>query len=124
MYNEILTALQQVPLFRERRNRAHYLMIMALRASGAMEKDRKLATGDKVIIEIGSIQHPGAFMKLGPVYESYSREWRNVMRDHPELHGIDFEDKTALEQEKQLELGYEPKEYSEKEIDRLMKEEM
>ena len=31
MYNEVLQALQQVPLFRERRNRSHYLMIMALR---------------------------------------------------------------------------------------------
>lgn len=35
------------------------------------------------------------------------RAWRKILQDNPELRGLDYEDKAVLEQEKQMELGYE-----------------
>lgn len=37
---------------------------------------------------------------------SYDRAWRQCLEHHPELRGSDYGDKDVLEQEKQLELGY------------------
>lgn len=36
------------------------------------------------------------------------RNWRKCLEDFPELQGSDYNDKTRLEQEKQLVLGYMP----------------
>lgn len=35
------------------------------------------------------------------------REWRKILEDNPILRGTDYKDKTRLEQEKMLLLGYE-----------------
>lgn len=41
-------------------------------------------------------------------FESYTRIWRKIMQDCPELRTESYEDKEILEQEKMLKLGYEP----------------
>lgn len=37
---------------------------------------------------------------------TYDRAWRKVLQDEEHLRGSDYEDKTMLEKEKQIELGY------------------
>lgn len=41
-------------------------------------------------------------------YASYDRAWRKVLEECPDLRGTDYGDKEILEQEKMLELDYEP----------------
>ena len=40
-------------------------------------------------------------------FESYCRIWRKVLSENEELRGSDYSDKTILEQDKMLQLGYE-----------------
>lgn len=40
-------------------------------------------------------------------FESYTRIWRKILQDCPELRTESYEDKEVLEQEKMLSLGYE-----------------
>lgn len=40
-------------------------------------------------------------------FESYCRIWRKVLSENENLRGTDYYDKIRLEQEKQIELGYE-----------------
>lgn len=37
---------------------------------------------------------------------TYDRAWRKVLQDEEHLRGSDYEDKSMLEKEKQIELGY------------------
>lgn len=39
---------------------------------------------------------------------SYDRGWRQVLQHEPQLRGADYGDKEVLEQEKELQLGYQP----------------
>lgn len=39
---------------------------------------------------------------------SYFRAWNKVTQDNPHLRGTDYDDKEALEQEAELDLGYRP----------------
>lgn len=39
---------------------------------------------------------------------SYDRAWRQVEQYEEHLRGTDYNDKTHLEQEKEIELGYQP----------------
>jgi hypothetical protein len=41
-------------------------------------------------------------------YESYNRAWRQVLRDREDLRGTDYHEGNVLEQEKEIELGYNP----------------
>lgn len=41
-------------------------------------------------------------------YVSLERKWRMILKERPELRGKDYDDKEVLEQETQIELGYEP----------------
>lgn len=47
-------------------------------------------------------------------YASYDRMWRKVTKDNPSLRGSDYDDKEVLEQEKMLELEYEPYSFNKK----------
>lgn len=40
---------------------------------------------------------------------SYDRAWRQVLQHEPQLRGADYSEKDIVEQEKELELGYQPK---------------
>ena len=87
--------LQNFPEFRERKNRAKYLSILALR-------DLNLEAKQK--IEMLTLEELADFaMKYG----SYERSWRDCLLNNPSLRGKDYEaDKQRLMQEKLLELGY------------------
>ena len=39
---------------------------------------------------------------------NYDRTWRKILQDNEHLRGKDYNDLIKLEQEKQIELGYEP----------------
>lgn len=122
-YEEVKNALEAVTLFRERKYRSHYLMIMAMRSSGMLDKGQKVASGDVISVTIGSITNPGAFAKLGPEYGSYEREWRAVLKENAHLRGSDYGDGETLEQEKQLDLGYQPgHEQASRDVQRQIKE--
>lgn len=120
MYEEVKKVLEDVPQFRERRFRGHFIFIMALRNAGVITG--KVKSGDIVNIVVGNRTNPGAFAKIPSLCESYVREWRACMKDYPTLRGSDYNDKTILEQEKQITLGYEPryKEMTVNKIDELM----
>lgn len=40
-------------------------------------------------------------------HNTLDRSWRKILEERPELRGSDYNDKERLEQEKQIELGYE-----------------
>lgn len=81
---------------------------MAMRDVGIIPEDRKVASGDKVEIVVGTAIRPGEFARLGPTYGSYERAWRQVTEKHKGLQGTDYHQKDELEAEKMEELGYEP----------------
>lgn len=88
--------LEKFPEFRERKNRAKYLSILALR-------DLNLEAKQK--IEMLTLEELADFaMKYG----SYERSWRDCLLNNPSLRGKDYENKEVLEQEKLLSMGYEP----------------
>ena len=105
-FEQVKAALENVPQFRERKYRSHFLLIMALRDAELIPKDRKVASGDKVEIIVGTATNPGAFARLGPSYGSYERAWRQVTEKHKNLRGSDYDMKEELEAEKLEELGY------------------
>lgn len=39
---------------------------------------------------------------------SLDRQWRKILAENPKLRGSDYGDKKDLEEEKMLELGYQP----------------
>ena len=41
-------------------------------------------------------------------YATYDRAWRKILFENPGLRGTDYEDKERLEQERMIDLGYEP----------------
>ena len=100
MQDEVLSKLKEVPAFRERRNRNHFLTILALRhlkiVSGAVK------SGDDITVKIEQLK------LFGGVYGSYERLWRQTLEKNIDLRGADYDTKTEYEQEKQLDLGYIP----------------
>lgn len=120
MEEKVKQALESVPQFRERRYRAHFILIMALREVGAIDKDVKVKTGDSVTLTVGSIGKPDSFEKLVPMCESITRVWRKVLSENEALRGSDYSDKTDLEIEKLEELNYFP--LTSSEADKLLKE--
>jgi hypothetical protein len=87
--------LSAFPDFRERKHRAKYLSILALRDLGLEQKQKT---------EMLTLEEMADFaMKYG----SYERSWRDCLLNNPSLRGADYEaDKQRLMQEKLLELGY------------------
>jgi len=89
--------LSAFPDFRERKHRAKYLSILALRDLGLEAKQKT---------EMLTLEEMADFaMKYG----SYEREWRNILLNNKSLRGFDYDNKEVLEQEKLLSMGYEPK---------------
>ena len=79
--------LEFYPQLRERKNKNKY---------EAMKLERKHKTG----LPISKIQ------ALIEDAATLDRNWRHVLQNNPRLRGKDYEEKTKLEIEKQLELGY------------------
>jgi hypothetical protein len=88
--------LSAFPDFRERKHRAKYLSILALRDLGLEAKQK---------IELLTLEEMADFaMKYG----SYERAWRQILEDDKNKHlrGVDYYDKINLENKKLQELGY------------------
>lgn len=96
-YQLVKLKLEQCVPFRERKYRARYLSILALRKTGLEDRHREnrpISTEELADFAIA--------------FDSYRRAWTGVLRENEELRGSDYEpDKTILVQKKQTELGYE-----------------
>lgn len=89
MKQEILSYLKLEPRFRERKAKWRGIADLLIEKYKLDIDRRKLAE----IIADGS---------------TADRSWRMALKENPDLRGSDYEDKDILEQEKMLELGYQP----------------
>lgn len=92
IYETIKNRLEVDTDFRERRFRKNGLCELVL------EKHNKLG-----VMFVDS----SFLITFAEDYETYRRTWTLVLNNHPELQGSDWKDKSVLEQEKQISLGYE-----------------
>ena len=93
-FDEIKSKLQLYPLVRERKNKNVFIARLLLNKFSS-----RLQTGiDEKLME--DIIVTGA---------SYDRNFRQVLQECPELRGSDYSDKQSLEEDKMLQLGYQPK---------------
>lgn len=89
MTNEVLQYLKSEPRFRERSAKWRGIADLIIKKYNLDIDRRKLAD----ILADGS---------------SADRAWRMALKENENLRGSDYEDKTKLEQDKLLELGYSP----------------
>lgn len=99
MYEEIKAKLEKYPLFRERKYRYKYILVMALRELGYTH----IKLGDKM-----PQLSEDSMIDFAIRFDSYRHAWTDVTKDCKELRGKDYDDKKMLEQKKQIELGYSP----------------
>lgn len=92
---EVKIKLENFPVFRERKFRGKFLVILALRATGLEQRQK----------DQSSFSH-SELSEFAITYDSYRHAWGDVTREHPELRGSDYGEGERLSQEKQLELGY------------------
>jgi hypothetical protein len=99
-YDLIKERLENFPVFRERRFRYGFMVVMVYRELGFQEvtlKDKKLPSL--------TFQQAEEF---GVRFDSLRHAWGQVTAECKQLRGKDYEEKVRLEQEKQMEMGYEP----------------
>lgn len=89
--------LEKQPLFRERRNKDRGIVNILI--------GRHYKLGEAIRTGMVSKEFVTEVMQE---YASMDRYWRLALKDNPELRGKDYDDKRALEQERELELGYSP----------------
>lgn len=87
MYEDVLQYLKDEPRFRERSAKWRGIADLLIKQYKLDIDRRKLAD----VIADGS---------------TADRYWRDILRDNPELRGNDYKDKTALEEDKLIDLGY------------------
>lgn len=90
---KMLELLQQQPLARERKNKNRaiaYMLCRRYHITGELSP----AKLEEIIVEAATLD----------------RAWRQILQqdEYKHLRGKDYGDKEMLEQEKQIELGYEP----------------
>jgi hypothetical protein len=95
MQEEIKNKLVDFPPFRERKFRAQFLTILALRS---LELENRVKNKENLSSE--------QLTAFAVAWSSYERAWRQVLLNNPELRGEDWEERTTLEKKKQKELGY------------------
>lgn len=88
IYQEVQEFLQKYPRARERRYKDEALVFML--------------RGRYPYLETMTER-----ISFAQDYASFDRAWRKVLQDHEGLRGKDYADKAVLEQEKQIDLGYE-----------------
>lgn len=90
-YEIIKVYLTEVPVYRERKNKNGFIAMLIQKEHNAW---RGISTDEleRIVVEVSTID----------------RIWRQVLQENPELRGSDYKDKNVLEQEKILELGYQP----------------
>lgn len=96
IYNQIKDKLEADTNFRERRFRAKGLRELALQVSGLESK-----------YKASYPLSPEDLTDFAMTHESCRRIYTKVQADCENLRGTDYEDKTGLEQDKTLEMGYE-----------------
>lgn len=96
IYEIVEKKLQDFPAFRERKDRAKFLSILALRDLGLEAKQK---TEPLTLEELA---------EFSIKFSSYDRAWRDCLYHNKSLQGTDYLNKEELVQEKLLELGYEP----------------
>lgn len=94
IYQIVEKKLQDFPAFRERKDRAKFLSILALRDLGLEAKQK----AEPLTLE--------ELADFSIKYGSYERAWRDCLQHNPSLQGSDYLSKDELVQEKLLELGY------------------
>lgn len=87
-YEEIKTRLQNHPWFRERKAKNHGIARMLI---SKYKLDLNPIQLEQIIVEASSLD----------------RVWRKVLQECPHLRGSDYEEKKILEQEAQINMGYE-----------------
>ena len=100
IYQEIKNKLEAHPQFRERRTRAKYLTILALRSLDLEEQH-----------EAGRLTLENLADFAGK-YDSYRHEYDAVLKECEELRGSDYPDGKALAEAKQIEFGYSPSHFA------------
>lgn len=93
IYEEMKGYLERMPKARERKNKNKFLATL-------MEK--KYASQMQTGFDVDVIE------RMLVSASTYDRAWRQVLEHEPSLRGSDYDDKKMLEQEKELELGYQP----------------
>jgi hypothetical protein len=89
--------LKSEPRFRERKEKDRGMVYLLGRRYGTLG----------MLLKRGEISYDTMIAVIQDAY-SMDRAWRQALQHNPELRGTDYEDKTILEAEKQLELGYTP----------------
>ncbi len=76
------------------------------RARERKNKDRAIVN---LLLKTYSLEHltKEGLIELCHEFQTYDRAWRMILAEREELRGSDYENKTVLEQEKVVELGYE-----------------
>ena len=93
LYEEMKGYLERMPKARERKDKNRFLAVLLMRKYAP-----RVQTGlDADILENIIVDA-----------SSYDRAWRQVLQHEPQLRGTDYDEKAMLEQEKELELGYQP----------------
>ena len=93
LYEEIKGHLEKRPLARERSMKNKFLAVLLLKKyEGEMQTGVTDGIIERLIVDASS----------------YDRAWRQVLQHEPQLRGTDYDEKAMLEQEKELELGYQP----------------
>jgi hypothetical protein len=93
-YDKVKRLLESEPLARERRNRGRAIWFLI------RQEDSRIQSEELMTKNI--------FIDNWPTINSLNRLICKVQQDNESLRGKDYKDKDILEQEKILELGYEP----------------
>ena len=88
--NLVKNYLETEPRFRERKNKTRGLVNLLIKRYPAIEGIPKQILED-----------------VCADFASMDRSWRQTLEHYPHLRGSDYGDKEVLEQEKQVELGYQ-----------------
>lgn len=106
MENEVKMALEQVPQFRERSKRGHFIFIMTMRKLGVIPKEQKVKSGDVISFIIGTPSAGSVTNEFLSTADSYDRYWRKILEENESLRGSDYDTKGTYETAKKEELGY------------------
>lgn len=87
---ELIDYLKQEPRARERKNKNRAIANVIIEKLSLHEISK-----DKITDMVGEIL-------------SLDRKWRKILEENEDLRGTDYKEKDILEQNKMLELGYEP----------------
>lgn len=89
---EIENLLTENPIYRERKNKNKFIARWLQKKYPHELESISLQRLEDIVVDASSVD----------------RYWRLALQNNEEIRGSDYNDKTALQQEKILDLGYEP----------------